>query len=134
MCDWKPGPRCFTHYEPRYRAALDAYSEALRKVRVLAESGKLTDADRLALQNAFEDYQTAQRMFFMSPKARKKYLGDEIATVRENLESAKEHLDEPPMTNTLSSTSTTTRQSLTSFKSRPSTAITVGNRLSSLLN
>lgn len=96
MCDWKPGPRCFTHYEPRYRAALDAYSEALRKVRVLAESGKLTDADRLALQNAFEDYQAAQRMFFMSPKARKKYLGDEIAIVRENLESAKEHLAEHP--------------------------------------
>lgn len=96
MCDWKPGPRCFTHYEPRYNAAFEKYLEELENIHALAQEGELTDEDLKAFNAAFENYQAAQRMFYMSPKARKKWLGKEIDYARENYESAQKYLDENP--------------------------------------
>lgn len=96
MCDWKPGPRCFTHYEPIYDAAKEKYFELLEEAEKKAADGTLTDEDRLKLQLAFQNYQAAQRMFYMSPKARKKYLGDEIVKARAALEEAQKYSDEHP--------------------------------------
>lgn len=96
MCDWKPGPRCFTHYEPIYDAAFEKYLEELENIHALAQKGELTDEDLKAFNAAFENYQAAQRMFYMSPKARKKWLGKEIDYARENYESAQKYLDENP--------------------------------------
>lgn len=96
MCDWKPGPRCFTHYEPIYDAAKEKYFELLEEAEKKAADGTLTDEDRLKLQLAFQNYQAAQRMFYMSPKARKKHLGDEIVKARAALEEAQKYSDEHP--------------------------------------
>lgn len=96
MCDWKPGPRCFTHYEPIYDAAKEKYFELLEEADKKAADGTLTDEDRLKLQIAFQNYQAAQRMFYMSPKARKKHLGSDILKARAALEEAQKYSDEHP--------------------------------------
>ena len=53
MCDVKPNPRCFTHYEPRYNAAKDAYQEALDDFESKDKAGTLTDEDFDNLTAAF---------------------------------------------------------------------------------
>lgn len=96
MCDWKPGPRCFTHYEPIYTDAKEKYFDLLEEAEKKAADGTLTDEDRLKLEVAFQNYQAAQRMFYMSPKARKKHLGNDIAKARAALEEAQKYSDEHP--------------------------------------
>lgn len=96
MCDVKPNPRCFTHYEPRYNDAKDAYQEALDDFESKEKAGTLTDEDYDNLAAAFEEYQACQRMYYMSPKARRHRHADEVAKVREALEEAKKLHEENP--------------------------------------
>lgn len=96
MCDVKPNPRCFTHYEPRYNDAKDAYQEALDDFESKEKAGTLTDEDYDNLTAAFEEYQACQRMYYMSPKARRHRHADEVAKVREALEEAKKLHEENP--------------------------------------
>ena len=96
MCDVKPNPRCFTHYEPRYNDAKDAYQEALDDFESKEKAGTLTDEDYDNLAAAFEEYQACQRMYYMSPKARRHEHADEVAKVRAALEEAKKLHEENP--------------------------------------
>lgn len=96
MCEIKPWPRCFSHYEPRYRAAKKKYRDALKKTEKKAKEGPLTDEDRQNLTDAFENYQAAQRMFYMSPKARREVHESETKIVHDKLEEAKKLYDENP--------------------------------------
>lgn len=79
MCDWKPGPRCFTHYAPHYKKAQEEYQAALYIAMAEASNGgKISAATRRLLDEKFLAYMRAQQEFYTSPKARARYLGSAI--------------------------------------------------------
>lgn len=126
MCDVKPNPRCFTHYEPRYNDAKDAYQEALDDFESKEKAGTLTDEDYDNLAAAFEEYQACQRMYYMSPKARRHRHADEVAKVREALEEAKNSTKKTPTANTPDSSTKTPKPTSTKSRSRTKKALAAG--------
>lgn len=75
MCDWKPGPRCFTHYAPHFAKAQDEYNAALLLAMYeTANGGEVSAATRRLLDEKFLAYMHAQKEFYTSPKARDQFL------------------------------------------------------------
>lgn len=80
MCDWKPGPRCFSHYAPIFLKAQIKYAAAVALAKAEAEkTGKVSAETRRMLEEQFVNYMTAQREFYASPKAREEFLQRAIA-------------------------------------------------------
>lgn len=80
MCDWKPGPRCFSHYAPIFLNAQIKYAAAIALAKAeVKNTGKVSAETRRMLEEQFVNYMTAQREFYASPKAREEFLQRAIA-------------------------------------------------------
>lgn len=87
MCDWKPGPRCFSHYAPIFLNAQIKYAAAIALAKAEAKkTGKVSAETRRMLEEQFLNYMTAQREFYASPKAREEFLQRAIAKRTATLE------------------------------------------------
>jgi hypothetical protein len=87
MCDWKPGPRCFSHYAPIFLKAQIKYAAAIALAKAEAKkTGKISAETRRMLEEQFVNYMTAQREFYASPKAREEFLQRAIAKRAATLE------------------------------------------------
>lgn len=87
MCDWKPGPRCFSHYAPIFLKARIKYEAAIALAKAEAKkTGKISAETRRMLEEQFVNYMTAQREFYASPKAREEFLQRAIAKRAATLE------------------------------------------------
>ena len=98
MCDWKPGPRCFTHYMPQYFGSVLAYLGVCEAARKEAEEngGKLSEETRAKLEQAFVEYQRKGMLFYTSPKAREEFLESHLEGARKEMECTQTRAAQDP--------------------------------------